>query len=222
MNNKIDIKSKEFFNNELETILFIHFDAKYYFRDVEYLTKPETSEEKVSSQNWTIGRIKKAFWRLGIIEMAKLFQDSRNQHFNLIDYLENLLENYTEYDWINNLPKFKIQNWLEKLNSINFLSIRERISIQRDNYFAHTDRNPKQELTDSQITFEEINSLLNLTEEIIFKLNEFCLNTHIDLEIDGMEKAGNLLEMISIYSKHRELEIINRRDEYLKGRNNEA
>lgn len=29
-------KSKEYFESELENILNIHFDAKYYFEDVKY------------------------------------------------------------------------------------------------------------------------------------------------------------------------------------------
>lgn len=70
------VKTKEFFESELERILNIHFDAKYYFKDVQYLNNPETTEERIAAvDNFIIRRIRVAFWRIGIIEIAKLFKD---------------------------------------------------------------------------------------------------------------------------------------------------
>jgi len=212
-------KSKEFFEDELKTILFIHFDAKYYFKDVEYLNNPETLDELRVSKSLFIRKLKIAFWRLGIIEISKLFLKSKNQHFNLIDYLDNLNNNYKNYDWVKELPKSQINNWLNKFNSHEILSIRKRIEIQRNKYFAHTDRNPKYELKNSTITFKEINKLIEFTEEIITKLKQHCLQTHIDLEIVGMEKSGNILEMVSFYDMNKEHEIIERNKNYIKERN---
>ncbi len=188
------------FKDNLEIITFIHFDAKYYFKDVEYLNNPETSQEALSTGYPIIRKIRIAFWRLGIIEIAKLFQESNNQHYNLIQFLKNLNKNYEEYDWIKELPESQISQWLEKFNSNELLSIRNRISIQRDNYFAHSDKNPKIELKDSKITFEEINHTINFTEDIMTKLNNSCLQIHVDFNIDGVEKVGNLLKMISYYN----------------------
>ena len=203
-----EIKSKDFFEEELKIILFIHFDAKYYFKDNEYLNNPDTVDELRASANLLVKRIKVAFWRLGIIEISKLFQKSRSQHFNLIDYLTNLIENYENYDWIMDFPKSQLSDWLEKLNSPEILKTRRKIDTQRNKYFAHTDKKPKIELKDSIIEFKEIHQLLNFTEEIIFKLKVACFSTHVDMEIAGMEKAGHLLEMVSYYDTKRKQDLM--------------
>jgi hypothetical protein len=194
-----EIKSKDFFKNELEIILHIHFDAKYYFKDNEYLDNPDTVAEKAALRIFFVRRLKIAFWRLGIIEISKLFQKSRNQHYNLIDYLKDLHDNYDNYPWMKNFPKAKLNEWLERLNSERILTTLRKIDIQRNQYFAHTDKNPIAELKDSIIEFQEINELIDFTEEIIFELKEKCLDVHLDMEIVGMEKAGHILEMVSWY-----------------------
>lgn len=211
-------KSKEFFESELENILFIHFDAKYYFKDIEYINKPETNEELIASNNTFIKRLEKAFWRLGIIEIAKLFQKSRNQHFNLIDYLEELINNYEEYTWIQNLSKNKLHEWLTSINSKEIKTIRDKINIQRNNYFAHTDKKPVLELNKAQLTFNDINQLIKITEEIIFELKLNCLKTHSDLEISGLEKAGDILEAYIALKEKREMKIKEEWEEFLNER----
>jgi hypothetical protein len=216
--NKI-IKTKEFFGAELERILNIHFDAKYYFKDVQYLNNPETTEErKAAAENFIIRRIRVAFWRIGIIEMAKLFQKSRNQHYNLIDYIGDLNQNYIQYPWLLDLPQAKLNEWLTSLSSERIKSIRDRICIQRDNYFAHTDKNPSSELSENQISFEEINSLIDLTESIMFDIKYYCFDTHSDFEVTGLERAGDILLAFASLDEKRER--INKQewDEWLKER----
>lgn len=215
------VKTKEFFESELERILNIHFDAKYYFKDVQYLNNPETTEERIAAaDNFIIRRIRAAFWRIGIVEIAKLFQKSRNQHYNLIDYTCDLNQNYIQYPWLVDLPQAKLNEWVTSLNSERIKSIRDRICIQRDNYFAHTDKNPSVEFSDTQISFEEINSLIDLTESIMFNIKYYCFNTHSDFEVTGLERAGDILLAFASLKEKRERTIKQEWDEWLKEREN--
>jgi hypothetical protein len=214
------VKSKEFFESELERILNIHFDAKYYFRDVQYLNNPETPEEKEAFfENFFLRRLEKAFWRLGIIEIAKLFIKSNNHHYNLIDYISNLDTNYNIYKWLSDLPQDKLSEWLGLLNSQKIKSIRDRISIQRNKYFAHTDRSPKTTLNKAIISIEEINKLINLTESIMFDLKVYCFQTHSDFEVTGLERAGSILLAFNALKEKRQAKITKEWDEYVKERN---
>lgn len=207
----------KYLESELESILHIHFDAKYYFKDVQYLCNPETLEERsVSIQNIFIDRLKSAYWRLGIIEIAKLFLEKNNQHYNLIGFLKKLISNYDDLSWIKELPKNKIQHWLACLNNEEILIIREKISVQRDKYFAHTDRNPSKSIIDNQLTLPEINNLLEITEEIIFNLKLHCLNVHSDMEIDELEKAGSVLEAFIALNEKRYTDIIKKWEDKIK------
>lgn len=213
------VKTKEFFESELERILNIHFDAKYYFKDVQYLNNPETTEERIAAvDNFIIRRIRVAFWRIGIIEIAKLFQRSKNQHYNLIDYIGNLNENYNQYSWLADLPQTKLNEWLISLNSGSIKSIRDRVCVQRDNYFAHTDKSPSVELTEVQISFEEINSLIDFTESIMFDIKAYCFSTHSDFEVTGLERAGELLLAFASLKEKRERNIKQEMDEWIKER----
>ncbi len=213
----MDIRTKEYFETELENILFIHFNAKYYFEDVRILNNPDTISQKIiAHDHYVIKRIRIAFWRLGIIEIAKLFQKSRNQHYNLITYIEELREKYKDYTWIKELPKRKLFNWLRKLNSVHIKTIRTKVSIQRDKYFAHTDKNPDIKLDNVQISFDEIQELLNLTESIIFDLKVHCLSTHSDFEVAGMEKTSILLDGLIALKEKKEAEFKKEWDEFQK------
>lgn len=215
------VKTKEFFESELERILNIHFDAKYYFKDVQYLNNPETAEERIAAaDNLIIRRIRVAFWRIGIIEIAKLFQRSKNQHYNLVDYIGDLNQNYLQYTWLADLPQAKLNEWLVSMNSGSIKSIRDRVCVQRDNYFAHTDKSPSVELTEAQISFEEINSLIDFTESIMFDIKAYCFKTHSDFEVTGLERAGDILMAFTSLKEKRERVHKQELDEWLKERDN--
>jgi len=212
-------RTKESFDEELENILNIHFDAKYYFRDVKYLNNPDTTTEKEIAVNALfIRRIRIAFWRLGVIEIAKLFQKSKNQHYNLANYLEELIRNYDEYGWIKEIPLDMLNNWLSQLNSQQVKNVIDRLCIQRDNFFAHTDKNPRIKLENAQLTFEEVEDLINLTESIIYDLKACCFKTHSDFEITGLDNAGNILEAYVALKEKRERDIKQEWDEFRRER----
>jgi len=213
------IKTKEFFESELERIMIIHFDAKYYLKDVQYLDNPETEEERIAAEdNFIIRRLRVAFWRIGIIEIAKLFQKSKNQHYNLIDYIGDLNENYLKYTWLADLPQAKLNEWLISLNSGRIKSISERVCIQRNKYFAHTDKSPSMDLSKTQISFEEINSLIDFTESIMYDIKNYCFNEHSDFDVAGMERAGEILLAFASLEEKRKSIIKQRVDEWLKNR----
>jgi hypothetical protein len=117
------------------------------------------------------------------------------------------------------LPQDKLSEWLGLLNSQKIKSIRDRISIQRNKYFAHTDRSPKTTLNKAIISIEEINKLINLTESIMFDLKVYCFQTHSDFEVTGLERAGSILLAFNALKEKRQAKITKEWDEYVKERN---
>lgn len=202
------IRTKEYLEKVMGDILQIHFESKYYFKDVKYLNNPETSKEGIeAAENLIIRRIRFAFWKLCIIETAKLFQKSKNQHYNLIDFIETLISGYDVYSWIQSIKKETLEEWLKKLNSEKIMAIRDRVKVQRNKYFAHSDKNPDIKLSDIQIDFDEFNELLELTETILSGLKNHCFRIHVDFEVTGMEKAGNILNAFAALKEKRESDI---------------
>lgn len=105
------------------------------------------------------------------------------------------------------------------MNSDHIKTTRTKISVQRNNYFAHTDKNPDIKLENVQLSFDDIDELLKITEAIIFDLKANCLNAHSDFEVAGMEQAGVLLKGLVALKEKRESEVKKEWDEYLRERN---
>jgi hypothetical protein len=201
------IMTKDYFANELEDILHIHFYAKYYIKDVKYLNNPDTSEEaEAVIENHYIKRIRIAFWKLGIIELAKLFHKSKSQHYNLFDYIHSLILAYDTYQWMQGIEKEKLKGWLEELNCERIKCIIHKVCVQRNKYFAHTDKNPDTPLRNVLLSFNDVEELLKLTELIIYDLKLNCLRIDTDFEILGHEKAGNILNAFVALKEKKDLE----------------
>nr|MBD3621142.1 hypothetical protein [Sunxiuqinia sp.] len=114
------------------------------------------------------------------------------------------------------MKKEKLKEWLNELNSEKIISIRDKISVQRNNYFAHTDKKPHRQLSSVQLSFDDVDELLKLTEAIIFDLSVNCLSIHTDFEITGMEKVGNILNAFAALQEKRESDMEREWDEFNK------
>lgn len=185
---------------ELKTILNIYLNAKVFFLDTEYLYNPNTDEERdVINRNLFLRRTRISAWRSSVLELCKLFQENKNEHYNLIGFLEKLKINHSDSEWKKKMPLDKIINFLENINNPKLSSIRKKLKILRDEEIAHTDRNSKQIV----ITFSDIKILLRLSEKIIIELKKYYLDTTLELELPESEKAGDILNIIYQYEKSR-------------------
>ncbi len=198
------IHSEKELSNELVKITEIHVRAKIYLHDAHYLFFPPTGKEiDIADRTLLIWKIREAFWKLGIIEIAKLFQKSKNQNYNLLTFLDNLIDNYECYDWLQVFPIMEYKNWRSSINSPNISRIREEVSILRDNYFAHTDRNPKKITSEVYRIFEDLTLLINITEDIIFNLRSKCFLIYTDFDMSGLSEIESLIEAyIAMEEKH--------------------
>ena len=210
---------KDNLKQRIEQIIYIHLDSKYYYRDYKYLCQPDTKEEREVINNSFISRIRTMFWKMAVIELNKLFQKSSNEHFNLIHILESLIEKYDTDIWIQEIDRSILLKWLNKLNNPDFTSIKSKLKKQRDEYIAHTDKNPSIPLKEIIITFEEFETLILFTEEIVKTLQEYYFNTLLDLNVPEMEKAGNILEIIYKHRFIMQQETAEEWNKYLKTRN---
>ena len=69
---------------------------------------------------------------------------------------------------------------------------------------------------DLQISLEEVNKLLVLTEEIISELSVNILDSNWDYQLSGNEKAGRILEAYSALKEKREREFKSDWDDFVK------
>jgi len=185
---------------ELESILNIYVNAKIFFQDAEYLHNPDTEKEKkTADRSFFIRRARIAAWRSAIIELCKLYQESRNENYNLIKLLNSLILDYESTEWKRKITKKTIEGFLKEINKPQIQTIRNNIKTMRDTEIAHTDRQKDSENKKIAIAFKEIRVLMELTEKIIQELKSNFFNTHQIFDMPESEKAGGILNIIGKY-----------------------
>jgi len=194
------MKSIEELNNKLETILLLYINAKVFYLDAYYLYNAETVEEKkVAHFNEFIYRSRIAIWRSAILDLSKLFIKSKNEHFNLIDFLKSLISDYEDNEWKHKFPKPDLNKWLGKIEEPEILKIRENLKTNRDKRIAHNDKGDEE----IRMTFKELRPLLDIAEKLIHDLYSKFFDTEQEFEVKGSDKADNILRIIIEWNEYR-------------------
>jgi hypothetical protein len=172
---------------ELEQIINILGRTKLFYNDLLYLSEAKSNQEKkIISENRILHEIRYVLWVLTVIELCKLFDDSKNQHFNFFKFLRKIQQNN------NKLLQKTIILWRDKLNHSDISSTIIKLKRLRDKYYAHSDPNPglsPEELTPSRKSIEK---LISIGEEIIIDFYREIFMTDLDLSISI--SAGYILD----------------------------
>ncbi|WP_299758267.1 hypothetical protein [uncultured Pontibacter sp.] len=155
--------------------------AKQSFQYSNYLHSPDTEEETTEiNRNHFLRFISHIILRVLVIELCKLYNnDNSNQKFSIPKLLKKL-KNDGHYSKLN-FNKEKLGEWVSKLQSLERTVI--NINVLRDKLYAHTDRQ-KPDLEQYGFEFEELEILLELTEDIIYNINSDLFDTHTDLRTE--------------------------------------
>jgi len=142
-----------------------------------YLYYPKRIKEKEYITNsFFFDFTRHIYWRVTIIELSKLIVDNKEtQKYNIHHFLNKLKKN-------GHFGKLgfeirKIDEW-ETLFNKNSEVIKEIESL-RNKIYSHTDRNIASLIDDSIITFEKVETIINIIGNIITKIGSDLLNEHI-------------------------------------------
>lgn len=195
-------KKKEL-EEEISNIWDILIYAKDCYQYSFYLHKPETLEETDylnNSQDFKF--IRHILWRMTIIEIAKLFSNSKTRdRYNLKHFINKLKKAGHFGDCKINI--ITIEKWEEQL-LINETLIKDILTL-RDKIYAHTDPN-KEEYTKIEITFEKIGSLLNIVEDVIQDIYLSVFNSGVDFESPFMDNNRTNIVKILATEKMKRIE----------------
>ena len=150
--------------------------SKECFEYAFYFHKPETEEEsEYLNKSRDFKFIRHILWRMTIIELSKLFSNSKNRDkYNLNHFINKLKRN--QYFGDIGVLEEKIQNW-DKILQDNQKLIDE-VLILRDKVYAHTDPK-KDDFKLIDISFQEIEILINLSEEIITEIYSVAFDSDV-------------------------------------------
>ena len=171
----MEIKKEEL-KKSIENIWKILAISKECFEYAFYFYKPETKDEaEYLSKSRDFNFIRDILWRMTIIELSKLFSNSTNRDkYNLNNFIGRLKRN--QYFGDIGILEEKIENW-EKILQDNQKLIND-ILILRDKVYAHTD-SQKEHFKLIDISFHEIEVLINLSEEIILEIYSVVFDSDV-------------------------------------------
>jgi hypothetical protein len=169
---------KEELNEELTQVWLILVAAKESYQYCYYMHKPKSdSELKYINDSKDFKYIRHLLWRVTIIELAKIFRESKEtDRFNIF----HLLNKLKSLGYFKSL-KFPNQKILEFESTLKQDNLINQIIDLRDKIYAHTDSNTDK-LETNLITFEALENLIHKTERIINEIFETVLNTTIQFD----------------------------------------
>lgn len=189
---------KQELDKELTQVWLILVAAKESYNYCYYMHKPKSgSELKYINESKDFKYIRHLLWRVTIIELAKIFRESKDtDRFNIF-HLINKLKPTGHFKSLK-FPSQKLIDYETSLKEDNLIS---QIINLRDKIYAHTDSNTDK-LNTNLITFSALENLIQKTERIIKEIFEMALDASILFDSPVFDRNG--FDAFEILAKERE------------------
>jgi hypothetical protein len=179
-------------------MISIWFSAETYFNDNLYLSNPETPEEKFVVQNdLFIMRTRYMLGVMTVLQINKLF-GGKNDDFSFKKFLDALLNSHEDSEWKDKISIELIKEWKKQLNEQIITNCIKKVNVLRNQYFAHSDRNPEP-FENLIMKSEEMKELLKFCEDILLKISVDVFKQYYHTETADAEKANGILKRLSVH-----------------------
>lgn len=189
---------KQELDKELTQVWLILVAAKESFNYCYYMHKPKSeSELQYINESKDFKYIRHLLWRVTIIELAKIFRESKDtDRFNIF-HLFNKLKPTGHFKRLK-FPNQKLVEYEASLREDNLIT---QIINLRDKIYAHTD-SKTDNLETNLITFSTLENLIQKTERIINEIFEITLDNSISFNSPVFNRNG--FDAFEILAKDRE------------------
>tara|TARA_R110002051_G_scaffold107348_1_gene180252 strand:- start:67 stop:735 length:669 start_codon:yes stop_codon:yes gene_type:complete len=190
--NKFLTEKIDFYRNSLVYL-------EYLKNDIIYISnrKEDYFKEVVYNSNF-FARVYKNSIKLFVIELFKILGNSKNEHYSIQLFLNNIIKNYNEYDWLTKPEIEEIIQFRNKISSISKSDDFKKIKNLRNKYYAHSDsaRND----FETNIPFQKLWEILDEIQKI------FCyLNLHLNKEQFIFSLVEKEISEIKVLQKHKKI-----------------
>jgi hypothetical protein len=179
-----------------DSIINILSDTKEVFNYCRYFYQPNNIEERdYANSNFSIEIIRFTLWKQTIIEIAKLFSNKSTDKFRISKYINNLKPDGYYGDL--KFPVKKIKEYEQQIHSLS--SVISDILTIRDKLYAHTEKIFENIDSDTRvtyniiITFNQIQSLINILNDIIVDVFFIIFESDLDLTVPSETNKINIL-----------------------------
>lgn len=196
------MNKKDEIQNEITKIWLILVNAKECFYYSYYLHKPSTLEE----QNYIDESVEFIFirgilWKMAVTELSKLFSSKSSDRYSIIRFIEKCKKDgYFGNQGIDNAT---FEGWKSEIEN-NRVTIKEIVTL-RDKAYSHTDSNYNE--YNSEITFEQTEKLIDISEKVITDIFYKVLNSGAHFDNGRFEKEN--FDIIKILAKDKKKDIEN-------------
>ncbi|GBF19535.1 MULTISPECIES: AbiU2 domain-containing protein [Arenibacter] len=179
----------------------ISINAKRFLKYSFYLHKPDTKEEfEYLRMSRDFQFIAHALWRNAVIELSKLFNDSKNRDkFNIFHFIKKLDKNgyFRSFE----ISQTKIDSWYKQIEES-----RETIDLitgLRDKVYAHTDGLIDKNGLDTP-TFEQTEKLIDIVESVIKEIYSSIFDAHAMMDSPSLELSpSKIIKILAAEKKAR-------------------
>ncbi|WP_353146266.1 hypothetical protein [Chryseobacterium sp.] len=173
------------FENHIKRLVNIFFLCKESYL-VELYSIKENSEYLIDLKyNGSFFMLTKVnYWRIIVLQLSKLYIDNDKEYFNIKKFLNNRKtgERFSLLD----IDQIFINEQLKKISKKQHLI--DNIRIQRNKVFAHDD--PRNGDIVNDVTLDQTKDLIELCQDLIFKIYQEVYDTHYDFEMGNSPKEN--------------------------------
>ncbi|TDN80383.1 hypothetical protein DET49_13224 [Salegentibacter sp. 24] len=195
------MSQKEEINNNIWEIWKISLNAKRFLKYSFYLHKPDTNEEfEYLKKSRDFKFIADALWRNCVIELSKLFYDSKKRDkFNIFHFIKKLEKDVHFRNF--KISKTKIDFWYNQIEE-NRKTI-DLITELRDKVYAHTD-GPIERIGLDTPTFEQTEKLIDIIESVITEIYSSVFDSHAMMNSPNLElNPSKIIKILAAEKKAR-------------------
>jgi hypothetical protein len=205
MNTTLSIKTK------IEQIILIIDKAHQLERDSYKMLITDTSVKyTVIARNPFLLKTRISLWELSVIELHKLFGSSKNDHFKIETFIEQMIKNHSSAEWSNQIKIDELKKLKEEFDNLENQTSIKKLQEIRGKFYAHTDENPLKNIYDVRFHHSDHLLLTQLAKIIICKIinsiydEKFIFETYDGEDLDTF--MDNYIQYIESTAKLRLIE----------------
>ena len=174
VNKKNKMITEQEIKKDLDRIADILSYSRHLVVDSYHMLHTETSEKfSTISRNKFLVRVRDSFWKLGVIELAKIYGKSpESDHYSLPLLISALRKQHKFSDWNAKISSDELKNLKHSIGTNQIKESIRKLLIVRNKHYAHTDKDHLGCFHDIKFHVENCFGLIEVAETIIETLSE--------------------------------------------------
>ena len=197
------MKSTQDIENDLNRISeILQYSKKLTFDSYSMLVAKTNAKHNVIWGDKFLKRTRDSLWLLAMIELAKLFgQSKQNDHFSIPIFISELRKFHLTSKWKHLITSAELKQCSIQFKNAEIRTRIDKLKELRNQHLAHTDKNPDNNIYNVKFYFEDSMYLIEQAEEIITYLSSKLLPSPIEFQEYKGEDVDSFLDKHITYAE---------------------